>query len=342
MGHELLTNADGSVSFVSARLDAWHRLGTVFHRTLTAEEALEIAKLSGWRVQKNPIYTRVLTSNGFVEVEVPDNFVTVRTDPVTGDQVVVGAKARKAGVVGTIHDPFQNEQLCAFLNTLVDESGAHIETAGALRDGADVFVTAKLPEDILVGGVDPVNLNIALLNNHTGVGSIRGIITPTRVVCANTQRMAESNAVASFKIKHTKTASARVEEARKALGLSWRYAEVFQAEAEAMIQQALTDAKFDEIVGQLWTPPEQDAPSRSITLDKVRSDELHRLFTDAETNANIRGTAWAGYQAVAEYVDHFQPTRGRGLDAEAARATRAATGGSDKIKDKAFALFGKV
>ena len=42
--------------------------------------------------------------------------------------------------------PFQNEACCDLLNALVDESGAHFETAGSMRGGRRVFVTMKLPK----------------------------------------------------------------------------------------------------------------------------------------------------------------------------------------------------
>ena len=40
--------------------------------------------------------------------------------------------------------------------------------------------------------------------------------------------------------------------------------------------------------------------------------------------ADIRGTKWAGYQAVAEYIDHFAPVQAR-RNADIARATRLLT-----------------
>jgi phage/plasmid-like protein (TIGR03299 family) len=342
MSHEIEIHADGSAAFISAREDAWHRLGTVVPSEFTAQEALQVAKLGDWKVEKLPVYTRVLTSTGYVEVALPDTYTTGRFNPVTGDQEVIGVQTGNHGTVGKVYDPFQNEQLCDFIDALVDESGAHLQTAGSLRSGADIFVTAKLPEDLLIGGVDPINLNIAVLNNHTGNAAIRALITPTRIVCANTQAAALRNAKATFKIRHTSTAAGRVEEARQALGLTWKYVDQFQTEAEKLIEKSITDAKFNEIVGQLWTPVDADTTGRALTLQTTRNDDLNRLFSDAETNANIRGTAWAGYQAITEYLDHFTPVRGRGVDKDLARAERAATGAYDDVKSKAFSLFAAV
>jgi hypothetical protein len=104
---------------------------------------------------------------------------------------------------------------------MTDESGAaFLETAGSMRGGADVFVTMKLPTTMLVGGVDELDVNIAILNNHIGTRAITGLITPTRIVCANTQRAALANARSSFKIRHTERAADRVHQAREQLGLT--------------------------------------------------------------------------------------------------------------------------
>jgi Domain of unknown function (DUF932) len=49
------------------------------------------------------------------------------------------------GIVGSKYEPVQNEESCALLNAVTDESGAVFETAGALRGGREIFVTMRLP-----------------------------------------------------------------------------------------------------------------------------------------------------------------------------------------------------
>ena len=71
-----------------------------------------------------------------------------------------------------------------------------------------------------------------------------------------------------------------------------------------------------------------------------RSDALTRLFVDADTNANIRGTRWAGYQAVTEYLDHAAPVHGKSTaDKAVNRALRSIDGAVVETKEKAFALL---
>ncbi|HLU95995.1 MAG TPA: DUF932 domain-containing protein [Thermobifida alba] len=327
MAHQLEQFVDGSAAFVSARTDAWHKLGTTLPDTFDAATAMRVARLGGWDVRKTPLTTDV----GGRELKVPGSYATVRTHPDSGAPDVLG-------VVGSAYTPVQNEALADFLNALVDESGAHFETAGSLRRGREVFVTLRLPETMTIGGVDQVDLYIAAMNAHDGTAPMRAVVSPVRVVCANTQAAALRSARSSWSIRHTAGATARIEEARQALGLTWRYLESFQAEAEKMIDASLTDGAFMDIVRDLWPMP--DAPTaRTRAYHASRENKVGALFADADTNAAIRGTAWAGYQAITEYLDHIAPVRGSG-DADSARAERALTSGAAQaLKARAFDAF---
>jgi phage/plasmid-like protein (TIGR03299 family) len=268
-------------------------------------------------VRKSPLQTVDLTEDGVSTLEVPGHFATVRTNPFTG-------ATEPLGVVGAGYRPIQNEDHCEILNRLVDDSGAVFDTAGSLRGGRQVFVSLRLPQTMRIGGSDEVNVNIVALNSHDGTSAFRLLVTPVRVVCANTQAAALANPSASISIRHTASAKGRVAAARDALGLSFAYVEEFEAHAEAMIQQSLTDAEFARMTAQLFPAPDRDAGTRAENAHRERQYILNRLWADADTQAGIRGTAWAGYQAVAEYVDHYSPVRIRG-DKATARAVRLLT-----------------
>jgi len=70
----------------------------------------------------------------------------------------------------------------------------------------------------------------AMVDND-GLSAFGFLVTPVRIVCANTQRAAIGSAKASFAIRHTGGARTAIQEARDALKLSWRYIEAFEAEA---------------------------------------------------------------------------------------------------------------
>lgn len=329
--HEIETHDDGSAAFVTARVAAWHRLGTVLPDEFTAEQALEHAQLGEWNVRKTPLTTTVISPDGVDTLEVPSRYATVRTHPVTGRPDVLG-------VVGEQWTPVQNEAQVAFLNALTDDTGAHLETAGSLRGGRQVFFTCKLPEQLLVGGVDPVDLNLVVMNGHDGSMPLRAIVTPVRVVCANTLAAGISRARQSWSTRHTSGATRAIEEARRSLNLAWRYCEAFEAEAQRMIQEPISTDQFHKIAERIFGAP-AELDSKITRRHKIeRLDVLRNLFTGSATATEIRGSRWGAYQAVTEYTDHYAPVRGRD-HRDQRRALRAVDGPLVRTKERAFELL---
>src|SRR5579859_4155755 len=206
---------------------------------------MEHARLGWWNVRKEHLQAVVVTDDGVTTIDIPDRYATVRTNPVTG-------KPEALGVVGPSYVPIQNEEHCDLLDALVDESGAHFETAGSLKGGRQVFITMKLPDTMQVGGTDAVDTYLTACNSHDGSMAFRLMVTPVRVVCANTLAAAIRGARSSFSIHHTTGARSQIQAAREALGLTFRYMGEFQVEAERMLDSAMTDAQFTKLVRLLW------------------------------------------------------------------------------------------
>ena len=335
MAHMLenLGNTKGSASFVSARQHAWHQLGTVLPDMFDAAQAMRHAQLGGWKVRTVALQTApVIDQNGVTPpMVVPDQFATVRTNPVTGGTDVLG-------VVGAGYRPIQNEAHADLLDALVDESGAHFETAGSLAGGRQVFLSMKLPQSMTVGGVESerIDLYVVALNSHDGSSAFRFLISPVRVVCANTQAVAISRAKSSFSIRHTAGAHANIAQARQALGLTFKFAEAFQAEADRMIEQSITDEQFAEVVGRVW--PTEATTSRTHAADD-RLRELRKLRRASLTiSEEIRPTKWGAYQAITEWVDFVSPLRSRSAG-QAQRAERSVLGTGPAAKIRAFDLI---
>ena len=332
MSHQIETHDDQAAA-IFAHKDPWHRLGTTVRgMAFTAQDAMTLGHLGGWRVRKAPVTTTEVTDDGVHVIEVPGKQATIRTNPFTGTPEALG-------VVGEGYVPIQNEEHCEFLNLLADEGGAVFDTAGSLRGGRQVFVTMRLPRTMKVGGVDDVDVNIAALNSHDGSSTFRVMVTPIRVVCANTQRAALRRNHGMISIRHTTNAKAMVSQAREALGLTFEYVEDFEAQAEQLVNTTMTEAGFIDLSRAVFGTPPVDASKRTATSAKKREQALLALWSDAATQATVRGTAWAGYQAVVEYVDHHAPVRSTDRPADQARAERLlTTSGPNQAKDAAWAF----
>lgn len=332
MAHEIEQFSDGSAAFVSARESAWHKLGTVTAEAMTAEGAMRLAALDEWNVRLVGLHATELTPDGTTLLDVPNHRASVRTHPKT-------RLPETLGVVGPDYTPVQNEEHAEFLNYLVDESGAHFETAGSLKGGRQVFLTMKLPQTLTIGRDDAVDLYIAAFNSHDGSSAFRIVVTPVRVVCANTLRAALRNTKSSYTVRHTSGARGRIAQARQALGLTFTYAEEFEKAAQRMLEAEMSTPALRKVVDQLWPSSDSDSTRKKTNRD-VRWGSIRNLFERADTQAGIRGTAWAGYNAITEYANHVAPARGIGdLGKAAARAERVITGTADDVMEHAFRLM---
>ncbi|MGD9622361.1 MAG: DUF932 domain-containing protein [Mycolicibacterium sp.] len=320
MAHNLdITN--GIASF-AAREDAWHHLGQYVGHAMTAREALQAANLAGWNVRKMPLVIPAPTNpdgtpNG-TPIPVTDRYATVRTNPVTGATDYLG-------VVGEKYTPFQNEKSCELLDALVGESGAHFETAGALDGGRQTFVTMQLPTSMVFDGkdgtADETRWYIAALNSHDGSSAYRFLVSPVRIVCANTQAAALRNAKASFSIRHTGSGNGLIAAARNALKLTFAYVAQFEEEAAALFAAEMSDDQAHQFATTLFDVG--GATSRAaITKRREHARAVYNLFRSSPTTTAITGTRWAAYNAVTEYVDHHQRVSGA-RTSRAAQDTRA-------------------
>jgi len=327
MAHNIEQFADGSSAFFSNREVAWHKLGTVTDGAQTAQDALKIAQLdSVVKVSENYISTTVDGQT----ITLPDRFLTYRNHPKTGLSAL--------GVVGNRYTPIQNLEAFEFLNHIADESGAVFETAGSLNNGARVFMSMKMPESMkLAGGQDTVDSYIMATNSHDGTTAFTVAVTPVRVVCTNTVRLALEQAQATIKLRHTVGATAKVQQARETLGLVWKYQDAFQQEVEKLVSQPFSNSDFKQFVDKLVPTPNEDASQRVKNYADDTRSALIGLWM-APTQQNVANTKWAAYNAVAEYEDWAKPVRG-GENKDVLRAERIVNGGSETLKQKAQLLL---
>lgn len=327
MAHNL-DITDGIASFVSDNgEDAWHRLGQVIDKKgLTAAEALEYAHLSNWNVRKYPL--AVCLPDG-TYLPMPGRAGTVRDNPIRKGQIDV------IGDVGEDYGIIQNEEHIGFLDALVHESGAHFATAGALdASGRRVFVSMRMPGHVMIGGVDPVDNYIAAINSHDSGSAFVLMVTPVRIVCANTLNMAFQNHSHIFKVRHTANATkGAVIAAQEALEMSFKYLDGFQEEANRLIDTEFTTAQFEALIAEAFGPKE-DAAKATVTRAEAKMEQMLELFAEAGTQEGIRETKWAAVNALTEWYDHHSPVKGD--DPEQRRAENALL--APKFKNDALAL----
>ncbi len=362
MAHEI-DSTDGKFFFADSRDDAWHGLGQKVGHTMTPDEALEAAHMKGWNVRKQPLVANVTYETvdhplwGKVEmpieatasVPVDGKFVVVRDNPITGE-------VEPLGVVGSFFEPTQNEATTDLLMDITESTGAPIETLGALNYGRQTFVTMKLPQHIELdykGYRDTTEVYIAVLNNHDGQGKLRAIVSPVRIVCANTQQIAEQDATSRVALRHTNGMNQRLAEVRRLLGITFRYIDTFQVKMDALLQAEREDAWLRGVLNEVFELDKAES-DRAKASRTERVSTVMELMRQSPSIAPVAGTAYAAYNAVTEYVDHFMPVQGGGnaaqkrqlrtvLSPEAATLkSRAATVLSDRLHNSTASVLAGV
>lgn len=271
----------------SAREVPWHGLGVITESELNAADALKTAGLD-WTVEKEPCFLAVDPTNpdsGFIEV--PNKYITVRQ-----------SDRAPLGVVGEDYRIMDNYEAFAFTDNLIGE-GAHYSTAGSLFGGRRVFMTAILNEQMVAG--DLVRNYLVLTNSHDGASPAKAMLSPTRVVCANTLRIAISGAVHSWSIRHTKNLMDRYAEAQRALQISSVYTDALKAKAEEMALVKISPLVLSSFITDLFDGAKK-AGERHWATQKKLDDFMLRL--DAPDLANHKGTMWGVYQALTDHNAH--------------------------------------
>ena len=272
--------------FASFREPAWHRLGTVFEQEVTdSRQMLDLAGLSGWNVRE-------------VSAPLPkgvDRFVT----PTQHIVATIGGENVILGTTGERYEIVQNEDAFAFLQSLHD--GARWETAGAIKDGRLVFGSMAFDRDFVLdpsGVADVVSSYLLLYTSHDGSTGVAGGVTPVRVVCQNTLNAAMGRMKNTFKIRHTASASARMEAEAALWRAAHSYMDAFEAEAATLYATKVTDKEYFVIVESLFPKPEKDVKGALSKWETRQS--LYAQAWNGAPNAGIKGTAWGVFNALTE------------------------------------------
>jgi hypothetical protein len=144
-----------------------------------------------------------------------------------------------------------------------------------------VFITARLPDHITVGG-DEIRPYVVLSAWHTGTGAIRAMTTPVRAVCANTARAALDRARSVYRVRHVGDPTAQLHEARAVLGLTVDYYRQFARFGDELALAPMSERALGEVLAELY-------PHDTALGARARETVL-ALFAGGETVGNAPGS----------------------------------------------------
>lgn len=221
------------------------------------------------------------------------------------------------GVVKQKYTIVQNTEAFSFFDNAVGKNQALFQTAGCFGKGETIFVSAKLPFDILVKG-DPVDNYLVFTNNHDGTAGVKMLFTPIRVVCKNTLSAAIRTTTNYVSFKHTKSIHKNIDLAQELLGICKKQRDIVQTNYDFLANIKVTDDETMEyIVKSILSDDELQQlklanisyksvcyknvvvlDNTTISTRKINViSDIWNYYNEGIGQREIQGTMWGAYNA---------------------------------------------
>jgi phage/plasmid-like protein (TIGR03299 family) len=257
--HNPLTNQD---AFYSVKKPAWHLKGYISDRYETSKEVIVKSGLN-FTVEKLP--NKHVYPSG-KEIYSETSFHTFRTDL----ELTLGDN------VGKDYTIIQNIDAFSFLDQIAGVNNIYYETAGALRNGEIIFITAKFPHHIKILGKDVIELYLFITTRHDGKGSIVVGLTPVRVVCNNTLNAALRNCETVVRVRHTESAPDKLKEAQKILKMVDTAAPIIDQAFNQLAKVRITDQQLRKLIQTAMAP-------NTEVLDNIKAGNYRAISPQFKT-----------------------------------------------------------
>lgn len=278
----------------SVKETPWHGLGNVINDAPTVGEGIKAAGLD-WQVGLEPLFT-----NDGEKV----THQAVRRD---GDKSILG-------VVGPKYQPLQNAEAFEWFQPFLDAKAAHLTTAGSLCEGRKVWVMAEIGDPLTIVKGDEVRRFVLLSNSHDGTQSVRVGFTPIRVVCANTLAMAHSDAESQLlRMRHTKGLKDELKRVQEIMNLANSEFEATAEQYRALAAKKIVNRNdLRDYVKRvmLLTNKKDENGNETDELTKKSADTYAAILENFDSGRGVseakkaKGTWWAAYNAVTEYLSY--------------------------------------
>lgn len=333
MAHNLYNDGTKDCMFVVGKQeDAWHMLGQRCDAATTAQHAMQLAGLD-WTVAKQQNWC--MPTNGKKAIVAPSYSIVRSSDDA---------------IIGTVGEGFairQNYQHFEFVDALLEANGgSHYDSAGALGNGATIWLSVRIPKADFSIGDDAHKAYMMFCTAHDGSLAHTAKLTDVRVVCNNTLHAALKDGEKMFRVKHTKNADSRLDSVKSLMTGVVQNAQSLRDKLNTLANRKMTRESFQNVLNKLFPAP-KDENATTTRRDNVLR-EIAELYFDNDGNTFIeqRGTAYALLNAVTNFADHRRTARitdkRSHLTLTQARAESAVMGSGDKLKTSALAVIDEM
>lgn len=320
---------------------AWVRGGTA----VEANSAASAARQAGldWTVRKGQLLAEstppMMNTIGVTPatyINVPKKQAIIRED---NDSVI--------GIVGTKYKVVQNMEVFNALDTLVDAGDARYAAAGEFNGGANIWMVLELPRGISVAN-DPHAAFLLVKTSHDGSSSV--IIKPIieRLFCANQVNGLISNTGRkyneyTYRMTHSTNQELSIGDIRNITNLTYQAIDDYELTANRLLDIDLSREQAVNFFKKVWALPTtvEDKPYDLLTRGERKQQTIAKdarakawaIYSESETQENIRGTAFGAWHAVVEFADHYATGGASRL------AAATLSGRNDKVKTRALSLL---
>lgn len=320
-----------AMMFTGDRKDIWHGLGNSVIGAQTWQDAIVKANLN-WQVIKRQNYAR--------------NPQTGHVQPV--DSYSIFRDIDGALLASTVGEGFtlkQNAECFQFVDDLLQANGgAHYDTAGALGNGATIWCAVRVPRaDIEPVPGDIQHTYLVFTTAHDGSMAHTAFLSTVRPVCQNTLRAGISANTGILRIKHTRNADIRFQDAKRTMDGVVMDAEHLRDKLRLLAERRITRESMTAIMDRLFPKP-KDEDSNQTRRDNILADVM-RLYESNDNNAfpEVRGTAYNLLNSITEYADHYRTARltdkRKDMTVDMARSESSAVGTGDRLKSQALEVI---
>ena len=328
MSHNLMIRSNGQYGFAYNEKNGlpWHKLGVPVSGAMTWREAMEKAGLN-WSISKRQLHT---AKNGLYL-------------PVDAWGIFRDDNDYFLGSVGNQYTAIQNAEAFDFVDSLLENSDAHYDTAGALFGGERIFVSATIPYSIAPDRApdDKTNCYLMFETSHDGSMAATAKLTTVRVVCNNTLSAALSQVgFGTLKVRHSQGGADKLSRAKQMFQGVTQTVETlkdkFNILAGRRIGKVESSAVMDKLFGKDW---------KDSTQKRNQVERIAQLFDDNDRNAfpEIKGSAYAMLQSITNWVDHERSVRKTdrmdNLSIDQVRTQAAVFNGGDSLKTQAMEVI---
>lgn len=172
------------------------------------------------------------------EVEARPLYLDADTGPIPSHKAICDNEGNLLSVMKASYELIPNGKVWEAVQTAVAQiEGARVVSAGSIKGRKQTFVSVELDGlSKFEAGGDSHTVKLNLVNSHDGSKALTARIGVTRMICANTCALAESEAVTSIRLYHTKSARAEISGFSEAVKAVIQGTELYKAQMAQLVE----------------------------------------------------------------------------------------------------------